>query len=122
MTTAIPVYDCNQVYVLLYEYLDAGLSDERRLAIEAHLAACAHCHDVAMLQRQVHELAAESGKTIEDAGIKARLHRLLCGDQPTPAGSFPDPASAPGAGTPVAQPNAAVTEEDAAEARSQMAG
>jgi|GEM_PF-4849638 len=136
MTSPAPTYDCAQVYVLLYEYLDEGLSEERRSAIEAHLTACAHCHDVAELQRQVRELTAQSGELGGESGespggahrfpvgsgIKERLHRLLSTDQPTPAGSFPDPAASPGVGTPVASPNAAITEEDAAEARSQMAG
>lgn len=88
-------YNCEQVWQLLFEYLDGGLDDLKRDRVEAHLRLCFHCSSAAELSDKVHWLVGEWAWEESPAGFGERLAVLLRDDE-TPEvddlpGTFPPP-------------------------------
>ena len=68
---------CRDVVVLLADYLETSLSQERLREIEDHLAGCEPCQAYLRTYRRTKALTAWSERVAMPEEMKDRLRRLL---------------------------------------------
>ena len=125
-------YNCEQVWPLLFEFLDDGLDEARRERIEAHLRFCLHCRTAVELQQRVRELATSASVAVLSDDRRSRLlARFAEIDTLELPGTFPVPESeqervkrlskfSTRKREPAIVDNASITDDDAVEARRAM--
>jgi hypothetical protein len=58
-------YGCGHTDRLLFDFVEGGLDDRRRLKLEEHLADCPECLEFVETYRQTIALAHDHAKTVE---------------------------------------------------------
>ncbi len=65
--------DCEETIERLYWFLDGELTEERRLAIRAHLDDCGPCLEVMGFEAEVRRLIADRCRDRVPAGLRERI-------------------------------------------------
>src|SRR5579872_2573759 len=77
MTQRSKLMKCNEVEVLLLNYLEKDLEPSRALVLEEHLAECAACREQVSLWNGMAELQDER----PDPRVHERFARMLTGNE-----------------------------------------
>ncbi|MCU1495670.1 MAG: anti-sigma factor [Acidimicrobiaceae bacterium] len=82
--------DCEETVHRLYNYLDGELTEERRLAIQAHLDDCGPCVDVMGFEAELRRVIADRCKDRVPEQLKERISQAIHHEQVAAGGGAPD--------------------------------
>jgi mycothiol system anti-sigma-R factor len=73
--------DCEETVHRLYNYLDGELTEERRLAIKAHLDGCGPCVDVIDFEADLRRVIADRCKDRVPDQLRERIFQAIQREQ-----------------------------------------
>jgi mycothiol system anti-sigma-R factor len=77
MTSPVPQVDCAQTVAWLYEFLDGELTEERRIAIEAHLNFCPPCGHVVSFEAELRRVIVDRARDRVPDQLRVRIQIAL---------------------------------------------